>query len=259
VKGDGQKNGTKKGGASLTLGDLRRIAVFRDLSDDELGRVLEKCEARVLRPRVHIAIDTEFSNRVFFVLRGSCKTLAIAPNGTSVTMNKLVEGDSFGLPAAMLGRGSGFRTTRLISDQSTTIVTIRHSDYRLLTENCRALAVETCRTVCAAQLELVTRFYELAALDVRGRLLAELVRVAHGAEREDGRLILRSAPTHAELGAQISAAREAVTRQLMELERDGVISAARRKIIIEDYDRLRQLDEATAGRRQFLDGDGKTD
>jgi CRP-like cAMP-binding protein len=259
VTGDGQGNGTRKGGATLTVNDLRRIFVFRDLNDAELARVLEKCELRTLRARAHIVVDAEFQDRAFFVLKGQCRVLAIAPNGTSVTMNKLTDGDAFGLPIAVLGHGYGFRASRLVCDHATTVVVIRQADYRALTESSTALCAATCRVVCANHLELMSRFYELATLDVRGRLLAELVRMAHSAEREDGKLVLRAAPTHAELGDQVSAAREAVTRQLLDLEREGVISASRREIVIDDYERLRQLDEATAGRRQFVRGDSGDD
>lgn len=66
------------------------------------------------------------------------------------------------------------------------------------------------------------------------------------------KFVLHGAPTHAELGEQISAAREAVTRQLLELERDGILKVGRREIVIEDFERLQQLDEVIGGRHQFL-------
>jgi CRP/FNR family cyclic AMP-dependent transcriptional regulator len=75
----------------------------------------------------------------------------------------------------------------------------------------------------------------------------------HGAE-VGGEVILTPAPTHEALGAKIAAAREAVTRHLLELEREDLIRIGRKSITIIDIARLRRVDEVAAGRNLAADG-----
>ncbi|MFT3726533.1 MAG: Crp/Fnr family transcriptional regulator [Terricaulis sp.] len=236
--------------------EFRRVPLLKSLTEHQLNAVVGKCEVRSFRARAHVMADTDFPQRVGFVLEGACRLVALAPNGANITMRTLRLGDSLGLPAAVLNHSWGgdlvHHVTRLVADDATTLALMKQSDFRALLMESPSLCRAACEAACAIQLELSSRFYELATLDVRGRLLAELMRMAVRGERINGRITLSAAPTHAELGDQIGAAREAVTRQLLELERESVISVRRREIVIEDYERLQQLDEATAGRRIFV-------
>jgi CRP-like cAMP-binding protein len=73
-----------------------------------------------------------------------------------------------------------------------------------------AVAAHLARTVVA----LTDRVFELAALEMRFRLYAELLRLASGGEQTDGGILIREAPTHEAIAAAIGAQREAVTREL---------------------------------------------
>jgi CRP/FNR family transcriptional regulator, cyclic AMP receptor protein len=260
VKNNSPQRTTRTDRVAPDFDELRRVALLGCLSDAELGRVVSKCEIRNLKARSHVMADSEFPQRVGFVLQGACRIVALAPNGASITMRSLRQGDTLGLAAAVLGHHWGgdlvHHVTRLIADEATTLALIKQADFRALLDEAPVLCRAACEGACAIQLELSSRFYELATLDVRGRLLAELLRMSVRGERSGGRILISGAPTHAELGDQIGAAREAVTRQLLDLERDGVISVRRREIIIENYERLQQLDEAAAGRRFFVPRDG---
>jgi hypothetical protein len=93
--------------------------------------------------------------------------------------------------------------------------------------------------------------FELAALDVRARLQAELLRLARNGVLTDGVLVVLHAPTQAALGAQIGATREAVTRHLKDLAGEGVIRFRRGVFEFTDLERLRELDRNAAGRVLF--------
>jgi CRP-like cAMP-binding protein len=83
------------------------------------------------------------------------------------------------------------------------------------------------------------RASEHANFDVRERLCAELLRLAR--TTADGRVIVSPPPTHAELAARISTGREAVTKLLNALEREGAISRARGAIALTNAERLRRI------------------
>jgi len=241
------------------LADLRRIGVLRGLTEAELLSLAPKCTMQTLRARSHLVLAIEAAGRVGFVLKGSCRILAMAPNGAGVTIVRSGRGEAFGIAMAMLDQHHPNRTARLICDEATTFIFVSYKDFRELAEASPALCLASLLAVSAAKNDLSSRFYELATLDVRGRLLAELARMARDGEYDGQKLVVRAAPTHAELGDRIGAAREAVTRQLLDLERDGIISVGRREIVIEDIERLRMLEEAAVGQRQAARGDGGED
>jgi CRP-like cAMP-binding protein len=188
-------------------------------------------------------------------VRGEVRVVGVAPSGASVTVFNLRDGDSANLAPLLIefswSLGLSHHPARLICDRSAILLTLSYDDARALMKDDPAIFAAIARELARLQLELVSRFYELTTLDVRGRLLGELLRLSRAAAHVDGEVILRPAPTHAALGLQVAAAREAVSRALLDLERENLITVGRREIVIRDLAALQQLDEATAGRRFF--------
>lgn len=236
-------------GDFITSAELRKLPLLCALSDAERAAVLDKCDTRQFRARTQSLVEIDFHQRVLIVLRGGLRVLAISPTGASSTLYNLVAGDVMGVSRAMTPGALHLRGERVCFEQDTILLTIKNADFCKLVDAIPALAASALRAVCATQAELASRFYEATTLDVRGRLIAELARISSRGERVDGGLIVNEAPSHGELGDQISAAREAVTRQLKQLEREGVVEVRRRKLVIRDEARLRALDEKHAGHR----------
>jgi CRP-like cAMP-binding protein len=83
------------------------------------------------------------------------------------------------------------------------------------------------------------RVHEQANFDVRKRLCAELIRLSRATG--EGRVVVSPPPTHAEFAARISTHREAVTKTLSALEREGLISRSPSAIVLTDANRLRRI------------------
>jgi hypothetical protein len=82
------------------------------------------------------------------------------------------------------------------------------------------------------------------------RLCAELLRLSHPSGQD--RIIISPPPTHLEIALRIGTRREAVTKSLNALEREGVIARNRGAIALVAPERLRQIaggliDEVDAG------------
>jgi len=91
----------------------------------------------------------------------------------------------------------------------------------------------------------------MTATGARARLAAALHRLAiTGSELHPGGGVrLRSVPRHTDLGLEIGATRETVTRMLARLEQDGYIRRFGRQIIVPDPQRLAEdFDLTTNGR-----------
>jgi len=82
------------------------------------------------------------------------------------------------------------------------------------------------------------RAHEQANFDVRKRLCAELIRLSR--TTGEGRIVVSPPPTHAEFAARISTHREAVTKTLSALEREGMISRTPTAIILTNAAQLRR-------------------
>ena len=81
---------------------------------------------------------------------------------------------------------------------------------------------------------LANRVNEFSALDVRGRIRAELLRLARPERSGAAGTVISPPPTHSELAARVSCRREAVTRELNALARAGAIERKKGGIVLTD-------------------------
>jgi len=93
------------------------------------------------------------------------------------------------------------------------------------------------------------RVVEFSTLGVRNRIHAELLRLAKSGRVVDGAGRISPPPTHAEIAARISSHREAVTRELKQLENQDLLERTRGAFVIKDIEELeRMVEDARAGR-----------
>ena len=88
---------------------------------------------------------------------------------------------------------------------------------------------------------LTEKSLELAALPVSARLQSELLRLTMATPREGDRCVMEMMPTHAELAARIGSHREAVTRELRLLAKEGILKQSGRTLVINSVARLKSL------------------
>ncbi len=70
-------------------------------------------------------------------------------------------------------------------------------------------------------------------MDVKNRVRAELLRLASESKNSDGSATIESMPTHAEIASRVITHREAVTRELSDLEKLGLLrKEGQRKAVI---------------------------
>lgn len=89
------------------------------------------------------------------------------------------------------------------------------------------------------------RLLEYAALPARHRLCAELLRLARPRAGGEGGLVISPPPSRPELAARIGARREAVSRELAALAREGRLALTPRALVLLDEAALRA--EVAAG------------
>jgi CRP-like cAMP-binding protein len=116
-------------------------------------------------------------------------------------------------------------------------------------------AIRTHPTVAEAVLQRLTglvrlysqRLYEMRTLDVQSRIRAELVRLAEDSLSGDNTATISPLPTSADIAARVNTRREAVSRELASLTRQGFIERRQKSLMIRDFAGLNQLVEAVLG------------
>ena len=95
--------------------------------------------------------------------------------------------------------------------------------------------------------KLSDRVFEFSTLAVRGRLYAELLRIAEPIQSQTNAALISPTPTHEEIASRISTHREAITLELARLEELGLVARTGRTLRITNLAGLRKL----AGEHDF--------
>ena len=111
----------------------------------------------------------------------------------------------------------------------------------------RPLGEAVVATLIGRLRSVTRRVGELGALDVRGRLHAELLRLARPDREDPKRAIILAPPNQSELASRINTRRETVSREINAMERQGLVERRRGAIVITDALRLSARLEAAIG------------
>lgn len=221
---------------------LRLIALFEELSDDDLALVAEACTIRTYASHTQIMSEQERTSDVFFILSGTVRFSSYTDNGREVIFNEISTGGIFGEFSAIdrLPRSSN------VTAQSDCVVARMSSEqfYHVLLSNAH-VATRLVELLVAKIRQMSERVFEVSALAVRERVRRELLRLAQSGTRFGNSVVIRPAPTHYDIAARIGSHREAVTREFMRLEHERLIEVRRRQIRIVDIHRLASPHEET--------------
>ena len=219
---------------------LAGIAIFRDLPPDELVSLARRCTWRRYRAGQAILNYRDNRHAVFFVVQGCASVLYHSASGREVRFGDFSAGNVFGEFAAIDG-----------APHMADVVCVTDALVAAMSADLFREVLRRHETVCAAVLRRLTgiartmsrRVIEFSTLPVRHRLHAELLRLALVDTPDPGRraAVIAPAPTHAEIASRISTHREAVSRELAELTRHGLIERRDGGLVLRDVGALARL------------------
>lgn len=169
------------------------------------------------------------SNDVYLIVSGQVRVELLAVEGREVVMRDLAAGQFFGDLAAI---DNGRRSASITALQATELLLIPAAAFREAIAASPEAATWFFGHLTAMVRNLTDRVFEMSALNVQGRIHCQLVRMAAAAGVADNQSIIDPLPTHEELAALVGTHREAVTRELGALARDGIIVLQRRRLEI---------------------------
>lgn len=223
---------------------LSKIALLSPLADSDLNKIAAVAKWIQVRPGQTIVSHLSKEQNIYFIAEGIFQVGLVTARGQPMSFRKLEAGNHFGELAALTGAP---RTTNVMAETSGLLAECPADAFMDLLRTspvfAETLATSLARTVVA----LSDRVFELATLEVRFRIYAELLRLArHGEDTPDG-LLVRNAPTHETIAATVGAQREVVTREIGVIADAGIITSGRRQFVIRDIDRLRDMMQRRAG------------
>jgi CRP/FNR family transcriptional regulator, cyclic AMP receptor protein len=220
---------------------LAQVPLFASLEGGCVRALDGRCHWRRLKAGDWLNASAEHTTDVFFVINGHLRIFAGSP-GREIILGDHFDGDFFGELAALDGH-SRLTAVRAVADSI--IARMDAASFREAIHRYPAVCDIVLTQLIDKVRILTNRASEQTRLGVRERLCAELLRLSR--KSGDGRIVVSPPPTHAELAGRISTHREAVTKFINALDREGLVSRTRGAIVLNDPERLHRIaDQALA-------------
>ena len=215
-----------------TIALLRAVPVFSELGEDELARVAE-----VAVPRQFVAGEVVFregdeSSTCYVVRNGRARAVREHPDGRSITLANFGPGDIFG-ELAMFDDERRSATIETLED--TEAIAILGGDMRRLLSEHAEIAVKLLASLGRRLRETNERLARQSFQTVQSRVASVLMQLVAGARSEgaeQGDVLITS--TQASLAQLAGSSRESASRFLAVLERAGIITQGRGKLVVHD-------------------------
>lgn len=221
---------------------LSVIKEFKDLSLTDLEAIAQVCQWYRYGAGEEIVRYHDDSNSVFFVTQGEARVNYNSMSGKEVILCDLVTGEIFGELTAIDGRS---RSANVVAKTSTLLACISSSAFQELIFSNRQIAAAILQRLTGQIRRLTERVFESDTLKVPNRIRAKLLHLAKTqATISNNQATISAVPTHVELACLIGTHREAVTRELNELEAGNIIAREGDVIHILDVARLTELVES---------------
>ncbi|MDQ0392622.1 Crp/Fnr family transcriptional regulator [Labrys monachus] len=223
---------------------LSQIPLFQSLSE----ATIKAYDGRVRWARFEeneLVIDyDDNTNDVYFLISGKVRVLYRTITGKEVILGELGAGQFFGELSAIDGIGRSANVTAL--NRSQMCIISGPVFMELVTQNpqvCRQIL-----TLLASRVRFLnTKLAEHSFLQTKHRLYAEIIRLSQPRNGHPGQRVLSPPPFHHDLAARIGCRREAVSRELSALEKEGLVAKTRGALALVNPDELnRRISAALA-------------
>jgi CRP/FNR family cyclic AMP-dependent transcriptional regulator len=221
---------------ATTDGDLRdllsRVPAFETLGENDLQRVAEVAVPRRFDRQEVIFREGDDSDTCYIVRTGQARAVREHPDGRTITLARFGPGDIFG-ELAMFDDEKRSATVELVED--TEVVGILGADMRRLMREhpdiAPKLVISLGRRLRVANERLARQSFQTVQSRV-AVVLSDLVEQSRDGDGQAGDVLLRI--TQADIAQLAGSSRESASRFLATLERAGVLTQGRGRIVVHD-------------------------
>jgi CRP-like cAMP-binding protein len=215
---------------------LRRVPLFAELSEDELGEVARRVTRREYPTGATIFMDGELCRELLVVGSGAVRLMKTAASGRE----QLISIERMGSTLAevpVFDDGKYSITARAI--EPTELLRLPADDFRRICSQHPEVAMKVIKVLGHRLRHLDGLVEELSFSTVRGRLIAHLLRLAEErGRRTENATEFELDENNEELAARLGTVRELISRNLGRLHGAGLIEMYRRTVRIPDVRKL---------------------
>ncbi len=219
---------------------LSGIELFDGLGDSDRDALARLCRWHRYAAHQYIIGHQDETNDVYFIVDGRVRVTVFSPSGKEVSFADLPAGKSFGEMSAI---DDVPRSATVIALSDTVLASMPAKAFRRVLNDHPDVAAKMMQYLAGLVRKLSDRIVEFSVLAVRNRIHGELLRLARDQGFDADTAVITPVPTHADIASRVSTHREAVTRELNALARDGLIERRDGALVIVDVARLAQLVE----------------
>jgi CRP/FNR family cyclic AMP-dependent transcriptional regulator len=219
---------------------LSGIELFDGLGGSDRDALVRLCRWHRYAAHQYIIGHQDETNDVYFIAGGRVRVTIFSPSGKEVSFADLPAGKSFGEMAAIDGAP---RSATVIALSDTVLASMSAETFRRVLNDHPDVAAKMMQYLAGLVRKLSDRVVEFSVLAVRNRIHGELLRLARDQGLDGEMAVITPVPTHADIASRVSTHREAVTREMNALARDGLIERRDGALVIADVARLAQLVE----------------
>jgi len=214
---------------------LRRSPIFAQLSDVDIAWLNARCLWRRVRAGEFLPDESTDGCALSIVTNGRVRAVRMV-NGREIILRDIAVGEYFGELSAIDGRPG---PSQIVAITDAILARMPSKIFREAVHQFPRFCDQVLLNLAEQIRSMNDRFSEQISLTARERLCVELLRLSRRTAND--RIAVSPPPSHAELAARIGGLRETVTKLLIALERDGLISRSRSAIALIDVPRLRMI------------------
>jgi CRP/FNR family transcriptional regulator len=217
---------------------LGRVPVFAGLNEDQLRDLASVAVPRSWSAGEVIFREGDAGDTCYVIQSGSVRVIRNHSDGRTITLAELRQGDLFGELAMF---DTEHRSATVEAAEDTAAVALLAVDMRRLLSRHPDMALKLLAAFAdrlrQANERISRQSFQTVASRVAGVLLGQVESLAGEAPTEQGVLIRA---TRAEIAQLAGSSRESVSRFLATLERAGVVTCGRGKVLVHDPAALRR-------------------
>ena len=213
---------------------LRESELFGSLDEAAAARLARHVGWRRYRAGEIIFHEGDPGDRLHVLVRGRVRIVLASADGREGTLAVLGPGDAFGELVLLDGAP---RSASAVALEATETVTLDRAAFEALLDEDPAIRRAVLAAVARWLRRLTSQVADLHFLDLRGRVISTLVRMARDVDPEGSRVTLPPL-TQSELAALVAGTRQRVNGVLADLVHEGLISQDGRRITIADVEIL---------------------
>jgi CRP/FNR family transcriptional regulator len=216
---------------------LARVPVFSTLVQSDLERIAQLAVPRLFEPGQVVFREGDASDTCYTVREGRARAIRTHGDGRTITLATFGSGDIFGELALFEDE---LRSATVEAIEQLEVVAVLGPDMRRLMAEHPEISTRLVIALAKRLRETNERLSRQSFQTVQSRVavvLSELVAQEIGEEKREDVLVTA---TQADLAQLAGSSRESASRFLAVLERAGVISQGRGRLVVHDPEALKQ-------------------